>query len=123
MQMRVAPSTQSSYLGRNITFMVWLFDRRLKYSELLEQSLIPKMVDAFNLDCSIRTKKGKQSKKQEHLRRVCSDSLESIVQSDVATVPVKLDKLSFAIFSRYLGTFKKKVKTNNPTMRVSTMMP
>ncbi len=115
MEMRVAPSTRSGYLGRNITFMVWLFDRRLKYDAILEPTLLPKLEDAYNLDRIIRTKKGKQSKKREHLRNVCRESLVSIVQSNEATVPVKLEKLSFEIFSRYLGSFKKTVKTKKPT--------
>ena len=111
MQMRVAPSTRTGYLGRNVSFMVWIFDRRNKYLNLIEPSLLSKLLDAHNVDRSIKTKKGKRSKKREYLRRVCSNSLESIVQSDESTVPVKLEYLSFQIFSRYLGTFKKKVKT------------
>ena len=115
MQMRVAPSTRTGYLGRNVSFMVWLFDRRIKYSNLIEPSLLSKLLDAHNVDRSIKTKRGKRSKKRDNLRRVCSNSLELIVQSDESTVPVKLEYLSFQIFSRYLGTFKKKVKTKNPT--------
>ena len=115
MEMRVAPSTRSGYLGRNITFMVWLFDRRLKYGAILEPTLLPKLEDAYNLDRTIRTKKGKPSKKREHLRNVCRESLVSIVQSEESTVPVKLERLSFEIFTRYLGSFKKTVKTKKPT--------
>jgi hypothetical protein len=115
MQMRVAPSTRTGYLGRNVSFMVWIFDRRNKYLNLIEPSLLSKLLDAHNVDRSIKTKKGKRSKKREYLRRVCSNSLESIVQSDESTVPVKLEYLSFQIFSRYLGTFKKRVKTKKPT--------
>ena len=115
MQMRVAPSTRTGYLGRNVSFMVWIFDRRSKYSNLIEPSLLSKLLDAHNVDCSIKTKRGKRSKKRDNLRRVCSNSLESIVQSDESTIPVKLEYLSFQIFSRYMGTFKKKVKTKKPT--------
>ena len=114
MQMRVAPSTRNGYLGRNVSFMVWLFDRRTKYLNLIEPSLLSKLLDAHNVDRSIKTKRGKRSKKRDNLRRVCSNSLESIIQSDESTVPVKLEYLSFQIFSRYLGTFKKKVKTKKP---------
>lgn len=120
MQMRVAPSTRNGYLGRNVSFMVWLFDRRVRYSNLIELSLLSKLLEAHNVDRGIKTKKGKRSKKREFLRRVCSNSLESIVQSDESTVPVKLEYLSFQIFSRYLGTFKKKVKTKKQPTAATT---
>jgi len=60
MQMRVAPSTRTGYLGRNVSFMVWLFDRRIKYSNLIEPSLLSKLLDAHNVDRSIKTKRGKR---------------------------------------------------------------
>ena len=53
MQMRVAPSTRNGYLGRNVSFMVWLFDRRVRYSNLIELSLLSKLLEAHNVDRDI----------------------------------------------------------------------
>ena len=67
MQMRVAPSTRNGYLGRNVSFMVWLFDRRVRYSNLIELSLLSKLLEAHNVDRGIINS----------LRRICTAGVVS----------------------------------------------
>ena len=43
MKERVAKSTRHGYDGRNVSFMLWLFDSGEKYHELLQPGVLEKM--------------------------------------------------------------------------------
>ena len=68
MKERVAASTRTGYDGRNVSFMVWLFDGGEKYSHLFETSIYPKMEEAHANDKKRKTKSGRASKKRDYLR-------------------------------------------------------
>mmetsp|Transcript_53132 Transcript_53132/g.112917 ORF Transcript_53132/g.112917 Transcript_53132/m.112917 type:complete len:257 (-) Transcript_53132:345-1115(-) len=110
MKERVATSTCDGYEGRNISFMVWLFDMGKNYRHLFAPRIIPWMEAAHAKDKKRKTKKGYASKKRDHLRDACQAALQGIKPSDVTTIPVCLEQLDYRIFTRYLSTFKKKVK-------------
>jgi hypothetical protein len=108
MKERVKDVTRNGYDGRNASFMLWLFDDGNKYN-LLRESVLSKMIDAEARDKAMTTKKGGPSKARTQLRAVCVGALSSIIPSDSASVPIKLECLTFAIFTRFLSTFKKNV--------------
>lgn len=110
MKERVAKSTRGGYDSRNVTFMVWLFDKGDQYRHLIEPSIIPSMEAAHERDKQRRTKKNKPSKKRDYLRNVCTATLKAIDPSDESTIPIKLGILEFKIFTRFLSTFKKTIK-------------
>ena len=115
MKERVATSTRGGYDSRNITFMIWLFDGGVKYAHMLQPNIIDRMNEAHSLDKAVMTKKGRRSKKREHLRAVCRAALISINPSDTDTLPLNLERLSFQIFTRFLYTYKKKVQRRGGT--------
>ena len=113
MKERVAALTCTGYDGRNILFMIWLFDGGEKYSHLFESSIYPKMEEAHANDKKRKTKSGRARKKRDYLRATCLEALTSINPADAGTIPIKLEILDFTIFTRFLSTFKKKVKKRN----------
>jgi len=102
---------ESTYKSRNVSFMIWLFKGN-RYHDLISTEVLAKMNDADTKDKATTTKKGKRSKKRTHLRTVCTESLTSSHPSDPTSHPLNVGRLSFAIFSRYLSTFKKSVPAN-----------
>lgn len=119
MKERVASSTRKGYESRNVAFMIWLFDNE-QYHNLLEPHIFSEMVEAENKDCNTLTKKHTHSKKRFFLRAVCRLALTSMNPGVLTTIPIKLDILSFTIFTRFLSTFKKTVtKDDSATIRLS----
>ena len=87
---------------------------------ILEPHIFSKMVEAENKDCNTLTKKRTHSKKRFFLRAVCRLALTSMNPGVLSTIPIKLDILSFTIFTRFLSTFKKTVtKDDSATIRLS----
>ena len=113
MKERVAKSTRGGYDSRNVSFMVWYFDRGEKYRYLFNPNLLPILRDADLKDKQRTTKKGKPSKKRDHLRAACQEALTNINAEQPETIPINLEQLDFKVFTRYLSTFKKTVKKRN----------
>ena len=90
--------------------MVWLFDMGKSYRHLFEPSIISKLEEAHAMNEKKRTKWNKPSKKREYLHSVCQDLQRKIRPSDPSSRPINLEILDFTTFTRYLYTFKKKVK-------------
>ena len=109
MKERVASSTRQGYEGRNVSLMIWLFDSKGQYHYLLEPRILSKMVEAENKDSNTLNKNRTHSKKRFFLRAVCRLALTSMNPGVSSTIPIKLDILSFTIFTRFLSTFKKTV--------------
>jgi len=105
MKEHVASSTRKGYESRNVVFMIWLFDSNGQYHNLLEPHIFSKMVEAENKDFNTLTKKHTHSKKRFFLRAVCRLALTSMNPGVSSTIPIKLDILSFTIFTRFLSTF------------------
>ena len=108
---RIEPSTRGTYANGNIRFMIWLYDQshtNHKYDHLLQPVLLDAMVTADSQDRQTITTRGAPSKAQTHLRALCRSSLLDIKSESECTHPIKLAKLDFRVFSRYLATFKKK---------------
>ena len=103
---RVKESTRMGYNQRNVSLMLWLFGR---YDHLLHEDVYRKMLEADSKDKTMKTKKGKTIKKRTKIRAVCINALMSVTSSDADSIPIKLDCLSFALFTRFLSTFKKNV--------------
>jgi len=70
---------------------------------------------AHETDVARRTRAGHPSKLRNALGAVCRRWLKAITPNDPKTHPVELRALTFIIFARYLGTFKKRVQ--NKRMR------
>ena len=110
MKRRVAKSTKGSYKRSNITFILWMFDHHNKYLSLL-QPMLHDMMKTKNLeDISWMTTRGKWSKSMHGIRAICHEALQTINTDVQDSIPVKLEHLTFTIFSRFFSTFKKKVK-------------
>ena len=103
---RVKESTRMGYNQRNVSLMLWLFGR---YDHLLHEDVYRKLLEADSKDKTMKTKKGKTIKKRTKIRAVCINALMSETSSDADSIPIKLDCLSFALFTRFLSTFKKNV--------------
>ena len=87
MKERVATSTRDGYERRNINFMIWFFDNLKKYPNLLET--------------------------RESIRAMCRKVLREINSGVMNTISIKLEKLNFKVYARFLSTFKKTVKNRN----------
>jgi hypothetical protein len=109
MNERVASSTRQGYDGRNVSLMIWLFNSNGQYHNLLETHIFSKMVEAQHKDSNMLTKNRTRSKKRFYLRAVCRFALTSMNPGVLSPIPIKLDILSFEIFTRFLSTFKKRV--------------
>ena len=60
---RVAKSTRGGYDGRNVSFMLWLFDSGETYQALLQPGVLEKMRDGYAKDTARRNKNGSLYKK------------------------------------------------------------
>ena len=107
---RVAKSTRGGYDGRNVSFMLWLFDSGEMYQELLQSCVLAKMHDGHAKDTARRNKNGSPCKKRDYIRAACIEAIDAIDPEISQTLPVHLESLSFKVLSRYLSTFKKRVK-------------
>ena len=110
MKQRVADSTRGGYNGRNVSFMIWLFDNDDKYHHLLEPAIVPRLEEGHAKDKARRTKRGKPSVKRDYLREACLEALVNNDPTDPKSMPIKLESLEFRVFTRFLSTFKKQVK-------------
>jgi hypothetical protein len=119
MKQRLGDKTRTGYERYNVSFMIWIFDSdQKKYHHLLLPTIIPIMQQAHMADKNTLTKAGQPSKQRTHLRTVCYDALHEINKKDATTIPVNLQLLSFAVFTRYLSTFKK-ITADNTQVRLS----
>ena len=107
---RVEKSTCGGCDGRNVSFMLWLFDSGEMYQELLQPGVLEKMCDDYAKDTARRNKNGSPCKKRDYIRASCIETIGTIDPEIPQTLPVHLESLSFKVFSRYLSTFKKRVK-------------
>ena len=120
MKQRLGDNTRTGYERYNVSFMIWMFDnKQKKYHHLLQPTLIHSMELADSRDKTTLTKTGQPSKLRTHLRTICFDSLHAINKKDAMTLPVILELLSFAVFTRYLSTFKKTTGDTNTQIRLS----
>ncbi len=69
------------------------------------------MKEADAKDKATKTMKGAESKKRTHLRAVCVEALSSMNPLDAESIPIKLSCLTFAVFTRFLMTFKENILT------------
>ena len=110
---RVATSTRDGYERRNINFMIWFFDNLKKYPNLLEPTIASQMEAACAKYSQRRTKNDRPSKSRESIRATCRKVLRALNSGVVNTTPIKLEKLNFKVYARFLSTFKKTVKKRN----------
>ena len=104
---RIDPSTRGTYANGNIHFMIWLYNQSQDYDEydhLLQPVLLDAMVTADSQDRQTITTRGAPSKARTHLRALCRSSLLDIKSELECTHPIKLAKLDFRVFSRYVAT-------------------
>ena len=104
---RVAKSTRGGYDGRNVSFMLWLFDSGDSYQELLQPSVLEKMRAGNAKDKARKNKNGSPCKRRDHIRSCCIEAIDEIDPEIPQTCPINLESLTFKIFSRFLSTFKK----------------
>ena len=113
MKEQVETSTRDGYERRNINLMIWFFDNLKKYPNLLEPTIASQMEAARAKDSQRRTKNGRLSKSRESICATCRKVLKAINSGVVNTIPIKLEKLNFKVYARFLSTFKKTVKKRN----------
>ena len=89
------------------------FDNLKKYPNLLEPTIASQMEAARAKDSQRRTKNGQPSKSKENIRAACRKVLRAINSAVVNKIPIKLEKLHFKIYARFLSTFKKTIKKSN----------
>jgi hypothetical protein len=118
----IADSTQGSYANRQVNFLLWVFDLYQQSTNLgvLKESTVERMKEADAEDKARRTRAGRPSKKRTSLRNLIKHLLQQVDSEDEDTIFIRLDKLAFKQFTRYLARFKKvihsrKEKDNNAT--------
>ena len=110
MKQRVTKSTRESYKSRKITFIIWLFDQHNKYPILLQPTMYYMMQTKNLEDISRMTKQGKQSKSRHGIRSVYLEAIRTIKPYAQASISVKLEHLTFTLFSRFLSIARKNLK-------------
>ena len=93
--------------------MIYLFYNLEKYHNLLELTIARQMEAARAKDVQRRTKKSRHSKYWERVHDRCRKVLRSINSGVVNKIPIKLEKINFKVYARFLSTFKKTVKKSN----------
>ena len=110
MNQRVVKSTRESYERSNITFILWMFDHHKKSLSLLQHRLYNLMKTKNLEDISQITTQGKWSKSRHGIWACCHEALQTIKPDVQSSIPVKLEHLTFTVFSRFLSTSKKTLK-------------
>ena len=64
-------------------------------------------------DSQRRTKNGRPSKSRESIRATCRKVLRALNSGVVNTIPIKLEKINFKVFARFISTFKKTFNKRN----------
>ena len=124
MKQRVHKLTREIYKRSNITFILWLFYQHKKYPSLMQPTLYD-MIKTKNLENIYwMPTRCKWSKSRHVIRSVCLKALRTINPYAQASMLVKLENLTFTIFSRFLRTFKKKVEegVNKSKEQVTTRL-
>ena len=75
MQSRINPSVHEKYESQNTKFILWLFNNREHYSELLQPAVLDELAPQHERDQERRTQAGKPSKRREHVRATCRQCL------------------------------------------------
>ena len=110
MNQRVAKPTRESYERGNITFIICRFDHHNKQPSLIQPMHYNIMkTNKFEHISQMKTQ-SKQSKLRHNIRAVWHEALQTIKTDVQAPIPIKLEHLTFTIFSRVLSTYKKKLK-------------
>mmetsp|Transcript_17221 Transcript_17221/g.27849 ORF Transcript_17221/g.27849 Transcript_17221/m.27849 type:complete len:136 (-) Transcript_17221:567-974(-) len=102
--------SRNNYESTNVKFIVWIYDNQEDHDGLLKPNLLREMETAHETDVARRMRAGHPSKLCNALCAVCRRWLKVITPNDPETHPVELRALTFTIFVRYLGTFKKRNK-------------
>ena len=113
---RIVAKTRKGYERDLVRFMLWVFDNLDKYGDMLNPSTLEALTAAHQKDKERRTAAGKPSKMRDHIRNKCYEFLRAIVKGDESTFPIKLENITFANYSRFLGTFRKVVKGKDSTV-------
>lgn len=90
--------------------MIWLFDNHQKYPNLLESNLYYALLNNDRIDKTEFTRGGRPSKARRYVQNKFCEALYNIKPGVEESILVRLEHLSFRIFSSFLSTFKKKVK-------------
>ena len=109
MQSRINPSSRAHYDHKNIKFILWLFDNREHYSDLLQPDLLDELALQLERDKEQRTQAGNPSKWRDHVRATCRQWLGGIEPSRPETHPIRLTDLDIQVYGRYFNAFKKRV--------------
>ena len=70
--------------------MIWLFDSGKTYQDLLQVSVAEGMHTVYLKDRAQKTKKGRRSRKRDHLREFCREALTAISPEDPTETVCKL---------------------------------
>jgi hypothetical protein len=89
--------SKKSYLGKNITFIIWLYDNKAHDEDIWTEGEYASLALADNLD------KFKNLTSRKHLRRAIGKGLESLLPC-----PINVRKITFELFTTYLICCRKK---------------
>ena len=109
----IADSTRDLYITQNISFILWLHKHRELYPDILHRNFVNDLNTMEEKDNQVLTKKGKASRKRENIRNCIRIMIANMNIEQKETIPISLEKLTFQIFTRYLSSFKKKIKKKN----------
>mmetsp|Transcript_22160 Transcript_22160/g.36232 ORF Transcript_22160/g.36232 Transcript_22160/m.36232 type:complete len:212 (-) Transcript_22160:389-1024(-) len=110
---RITPGTRKGYIGSSVAFMLWAFDSENKYGDIFTPSTLEELKAAHQKDKERRTTKGKPNKSRDNIRSKCKELLGAITKGDESTFPIKLENITFCMFSRFLGSLRKVTKGKN----------
>eukprot|EP00956_Cyclotella_meneghiniana_P044102 scaffold301843_cov430-Cyclotella_meneghiniana.AAC.1 len=105
---RIAKKTRKSYDDYTIRLIIFLFDHRDKFPDLIPPSLLTKLEEAAVSDLHNTTRAGRPKKIRKFIRKAIADSFQTIDTEDNSTHPIILERLDFQTIAHFLSTFSKK---------------
>jgi hypothetical protein len=107
MRSRVADRSCRNYNDYMVRLIIFLYDNKLKFSDLICPHLLTELDRASQQDAANLTRAGLPKKKRIYIRAAILQCLEGIVTGDETTFPLFLEKLDFLTLAHFLNTFSK----------------
>ncbi|KAL3778149.1 hypothetical protein ACHAWO_010885 [Cyclotella atomus] len=123
MRSRVAKRSRRTYNDYMVRYIIFLYDNRERFPDLIRPELLEKLDAAYVQDLGNRTREGRQKKKRIYIRAAILSAFEAIIASDASTHPLFLEKLDFRTLAHFLHTFHKPYTRTTNAAGNQTVVP